>query len=201
MIKDIFAIKYYAVEFPDFHLFQQNLIDQITPFFEDKTKCTHRLLRNSYSIEGSAEDRVRDLYRRIEMRPLYDFISYHAKQYWDQLGYNPNWTPSITHMWSNLIPKDGNLISHNHNPNQLAGVFYVNAEAGMGDLILQNPMEQLLGRLPYYTSQESYQERYKFDEVVQARSGKLVLFPGWLNHKTQISQIDGDRLVVGMNFN
>lgn len=201
MIKDIFATKIYEVEFPEYESLQQDLVNQILPFFENKENCKHRLLRNSYSIEGSSEGRVRNLWERIQMQPVYDFMMYHVKQYWDQQGYNPHYSPRVSHMWANLIPENGNLILHNHNPNIIAGVFYVKAEAGMGDLAIQNPMEQLLGRMPYYTSEESYQGRYFFDHVVKSRSGKLVLFPGWINHKTMISTVDGERIAIGMNFN
>jgi hypothetical protein len=64
---------------------------------------------------------------------------------------------------------------------------------------LVHPNEQILGRLPYYETEESKQGRYFFDHLVKPKAGKLVLFPGWLYHKTQVNESDHERIVLGLN--
>ena len=33
-----------------------------------------------------------------------------------------------------------------------------------------------------------------------ARTGDLVIFPGWLNHETSVNESDDDRIIIGANY-
>jgi uncharacterized protein (TIGR02466 family) len=143
---------------------------------------------------------VRDLHKRLKNQKIVAFIQYHINEYCKELGYYTNSRPVIDHMWANLTPKGGNIIQHNHNPFEIAGSFYVNATPDMGCIALVDPLEVIRGRLPIYDSPESKQGRYFFDHVEPPAPGKLVLFPGWLYHKTQPNPSDKERIVMGMNI-
>jgi uncharacterized protein (TIGR02466 family) len=201
MVKDIFAIKIYEVEFPNYESIQQSLLDEILGYFNVNREqySHHRLFRGALSLEGLEEYEFRDLHKRLKHQEIVKFINHHIKIYWQELGYIPEMEPDIVHMWANLSPKGGNIIQHNHSPFEIAGTFYVNATPEMGRLALVNPNELILGRLPYYHNQESKQGRYFFDHLVEPKPGKLVLFPGWLYHKTQPNPIDQERIVLGIN--
>lgn len=203
MIRDIFPIKIYEVEFPDYATIQESLTAEVQSFFDVNREqySNHRLFRGALSIEGTKEFEIRDLHKRLQHQEVIEFIKKHIKNYWDELGYISKITPEIIHMWANLTPKGGNIIQHNHNPFEIAGTFYVNAEPGMGSLALVNPNEMILGRLPIYGGEESKQGRYYFDHLVEPKPGKLVLFPGWLYHKTQPNPSDKERIVIGLNAN
>jgi uncharacterized protein (TIGR02466 family) len=202
MIKEIFPIKIYEVEYPDYADIHKSLLAEVKSYFDaDREKFSkHRLFNNAYSLEGTKEGEFRDLHEHLKHRELINFIQMHLKQYWKELGYTDMITPSIVHMWANLSPKGGNIIQHNHNPFEIAGTFYIDASPDMGCLALVNPLEMVLGRLPLYDNkQESKQGRYFFDHLVEPKPGKLVLFPGWLYHKTQINTTNKERIVLGLN--
>lgn len=200
MLKDIFPIQIYEVDYPDYDKIQEELLEEVKGYFEDREKfANHRLFNNAYSIEGTKEYEVRDLHLKLQKQEVIEFIRHHIREYWKQLGYTPMHEPDIVHMWANLSPRGGNIIQHNHSPFEIAGSFYVNVEPDMGKLALVNPNEQVLGRLPYYSDGESKQGRYFFDHLVDPKPGKLVLFPGWLYHKTQPNATDEERVVMGMN--
>jgi len=202
MIKEIFPIKIYEVEFPNYDSIKGSLLSEVRSMFDSVNRelySNHRLFRNAYSLEGTRDFEYRDLHKRISNTDLINFIQHHVKEYWNQLGYVKNHEPSIVHMWANLTPKNGNIIQHNHSPYEIAGSFYVDADPNMGSLALVNPNEMILGRLPYYDTEESKQGRYFFDHLVEPKSGKLVLFPGWLYHKTQVNTSNEERIVLGLN--
>jgi uncharacterized protein (TIGR02466 family) len=201
MIKEIFPIKIYEVEFPDYESVQQSLLEEIKEYFDKNRElyANHRLFRNAYTLEGTGEGQFRDLHRRLKNQEVVEFIKKHIKLYWKELGYTKFHDPDIVHMWANLIPKNGNLIQHNHSPFEIAGTFYVNAEPEMGRLALVNPLEMIMGRLPFYEEEESKQGRYFFDHLVEPKPGKLILFPGWLYHKTQVNTSEHERIVLGIN--
>lgn len=202
MIKEIFPIKIYTAQFPDYENIQESLEAEIRGFFGDDPRKfgNHRLFNQSYSLEGTRPFEFRDLHHRTKHQEVISFIREHIQQYWNELGYTKHRTPDIHHMWANLTPKGGNIIQHNHSPFEIAGSFYVNATPEMGSIAMVDPLEIIRGRLPIYENQESKQGRYFFDHVEPPAPGKLVLFPGWLYHKTQPNPSDNERIVMGMNI-
>jgi uncharacterized protein (TIGR02466 family) len=192
MIKDIFPLKIYEAQFENYNLIKQDAVDKVMPFFENKEEAKHDLMRNSYSIANT----VRDLHKRVDLSAIVEFMELHINTYWQQLGYSHRLNPYILHLWANNIPIGGNLESHHHNPNVMAGVFYLNASSDMGNLRLENPLDLLLGRMPW----ENDFGPVNLDHEVSINDGKLVLFPGWLKHRTLVNKTDNNRLVIGMNI-
>jgi uncharacterized protein (TIGR02466 family) len=202
VLENIFPLQIYTAEFPDYDNIKQSLLDDVVAKFDvDREQYAgHRLMAgDALTLSGSKPFQYRHLHRVLKNQEVVTFINKHIKLYWDGLGYNKGFTPDITHMWANLTRKGGNITHHNHSPFEIAGVFYVNATPEMGCLALVNPNEMILGRLPYYTQDETYQGRYFFDHVVEPKPGKLVLFPGWLYHKTQPNTTDEERVILGIN--
>jgi len=201
MLKDIFPIKIYETEFPEYEKIQASLTKEITDIFDADLDlyANHRLFNNAYSLEGTEQGQHRDLHKILKHQEVIEFIRHHVKEYWKGLGYTRFHQPDIVHMWSNLTPKGGNIIQHNHSPFEIAGSFYVDASPEQGCLALVDPNELIRGRLPYYENEESKQGRYYFDHIVEPKPGKLVLFPGWLYHKTQKNTVDRPRIVIGLN--
>ena len=201
MIKNIFPVQIYETEFPEYEKIQASLTKEITDIFNSNLElyANHRLFNNAYSIEGTEEGQHRDLHKILKHQEVVDFIRHHVREYWKALGYTRFHQVDIVHMWSNLTPKGGNIIHHNHSPFEIAGSFYVDASPEQGCLALVDPNELIRGRLPYYENEESKQGRYYFDHIVEPKPGKLVLFPGWLYHKTQKNTVDRPRIVIGLN--
>jgi len=202
MIKEIFPIKIYTAQFPDYEKVQESLETEVRSFFgEDPRKFSnHRLFNNSYCLEGTKPFEMRDLHCRTKHQQVITWIHEQIQNYWKELGYTDQRIPQIEHMWANLTPKGGNVIHHNHSPFEIAGSFYVNATPDMGCIAMVDPLEVIRGRLPIHSGHESKQGRYFFDHVEPPAPGKLVLFPAWLYHKTQPNPSDKERIVMGMNI-
>lgn len=193
MIKEIFPVKIYETEFKDYHLIKQEIVDKVLPYFDDKSQVQHKLLNGGYSTANT----IRDIHKKIDIKVLEDFINHHINEYWKSIGFSSRLKPYILHMWVNKIPKGGNLASHNHNPNVLAGAFYISASPDTGNLCLEHPMDALMGRMPWENTNFA---PISMDQEIDVTDGKLILFPGWLSHKTKINQVDDNRIVVGMNI-
>lgn len=202
MIKEIFPIKIYTAQFPNYEEIQESLEAEIKSFFgEDPRKFgNHRLFNKSYCLEGTKPFEMRNLHLRTKHQKVITWIHEQIQTYWKELGYTDQRIPQIEHMWANLTPKGGNVIHHNHSPFEIAGSFYVNATPDMGCIAMVDPLEIIRGRLPIHSGQESKQGRYFFDHVEPPAPGKLVLFPAWLYHKTQPNPSDKERIVMGMNI-
>jgi hypothetical protein len=176
MFKDIFPLKIYEVQFPNYESIQQSLMEDVMSKFDmdsDEHK-NHRLFtRGSFTLTGSKPSSIKKLHQQLKNQELITWINQHMKLYWDGLGYDPRFTPSIYNMWANATGKHDKVLHHNHGSFEITAVFYVNATPDMGKLALIHPNEMVLSKCPYYSQQESLQEKYFWDHLVDPVPGNL----------------------------
>ena len=95
--------------------------------------------------------------------------------------------------WCNKTPKGGRLDLHIHNGSVLSGAYYPILTEEVAPLLFRNP-------LYLYKTMEWFKYHSEYATVfhpVQPYQGLLVLFPSWLDHKTE-TEI-GERFVVSFN--
>jgi uncharacterized protein (TIGR02466 family) len=194
MINNLFPIKIYKASYP-YDL--QPLIANLIPLIEfDKT-----LENNQGSMRGegicSYVER-RDLHELDIFAPVVKFIQTHVLTYWRELNYDPAYNPKIEEMWYNIY-KEGSFIDlHNHAPRTLTCSFYLSKEFGTSNIVFENPLSTILKHQPYYIDKNNYHAL--FEEEVDAQSGDLIIFPGWLNHRTIKNSSTTDRIMIGANI-
>lgn len=192
-IKEIFPIRIYETEFPDFDKIKESVVKELEKHF------SKNLLGEEF-IDQQGNRSIRrttpDLHKDPNLKPLVDFIEFHGKEYWKILNLTKKADPYVMHMWANSIPKGGHTPNHNHNPVPVGGVLYINAGPEMGNLFLEDPLDLLNGRMPldfHHNTNSLYHEE-------EVRDGKLLLFPGWLRHYTYSNQSNQDRIVISFNI-
>jgi uncharacterized protein (TIGR02466 family) len=201
---NLFAHTVYEVEYPDYQQIQQPLIDHITTNFNSE-------FINSYSshdhpIRNGALTRIYDRYlyekenKQIEnpiLQTLFDWITFHGKEYWRVLNLSQHLDPYILQLWATAVKQGGFVASHNHNPVPVSGVFYLKADPSLGNLYLENPLDLVIGKSPYQVDERT---PTRFNHQIEAVSGKLVLFPGWMKHFTAPNPTDEVRISMAVNF-
>lgn len=98
---------------------------------------------------------------------------------------------AIANSWANVYPAGSSVALHDHGGAMLSGAFYLQASPGAGHIYFQNPLLDLCkGSKPL-----------PFAEVqpVEVRAGELVLFPGWLKHRTDDNRGPADKVVLSFN--
>ena len=100
--------------------------------------------------------------------------------------------------WAAISKKGEKHHNHNHPGVFISCVFYLQCQTG--NLIMTRPRSML---------QEGFNFTYDIDKwnsynctkwEVPARTGDLVIFPGWLNHETSVNESDDDRIIIGANY-
>lgn len=191
-LKQIFSTLAYQTEFKDFD--SEGTTVALKPHFEQLSRND-----NGHVIDGSRpleRTLTFDLHKDPSLKHVVDFITHHAMEYWKACGYTTKYDPYITQMWAIQTKTGGFTPAHNHNPFPVSGAFYVYAPEGSGDLYLENPLEPLLGKMPYDMSWGPT----SFDESVNVHTGKLVLFPGWCKHYSKPNGTPKTRTVIAFNF-
>lgn len=194
MINSIFPIKIYKHQISDV----DKLFDSLTPWLDESYEKT--LTNNQGSIRNNglcSYNASRELHKNTVFSPVVDIINYHVNIYWKELNYN--YVPFIQEMWTNKYPPGSFIDLHNHAPIPLTVSLYLKKESG--NIVFENPLETILKHQPYKQLQDRNSYHTLFDYELEVNSGDIVIFPGWLKHKTQPNTSSCDRIMIGANIN
>ncbi len=102
----------------------------------------------------------------------------------------------ITSCWANLHGRGDGLSTHRHPNSFLSGVYYVAVPEGASLLILRDPRPANI-MFDIERSEHTPWNRPEF--LVRPSAGGLLLFPSWLEHDVQSSDIDAERISISFN--
>lgn len=137
----------------------------------------------------------RKLYLHPEFQKLNQLILYHVQLYWKVLDINDGLHPEIDECWSNKHVKGSFTELHSHSMHPIVVSFYLAAPHDSGNIVFVNPMEYAITHIPY-----NYPVEDKINTSIHISSGDIVLFPGWLRHKTEESNSNEERIVITFNI-
>lgn len=189
---DIFSLKYYKTVYADY----MHVRDVVFPKIKDEIEQS-KINNNPTMVNGTicTYNQYDQINQLPEAKELVKFAEAEAQKFWAELNYSSLLTPKLIQMWANKQPKGGSVRSHLHGSMPLTAVLYLNAKEGMGNIVLENPLESLLVSQPM-----DYQAQAFLHCEIKVKSGDFVMFPGWMRHYVQPNTLDEDRLVVAMNF-
>ena len=125
-----------------------------------------------------------------EVPEIKEVIQQCVNDYTDKLGLN---SVRVGTSWFNKTSKGGKLELHRHDGSIVSGGFYPSLKGEVSPLLFKSPIQP-------YKMLEWFKEGTEYSNIfhaVQPYQGLLVLFPSWLEHKTD-KEI-GNRLTVSFN--
>jgi uncharacterized protein (TIGR02466 family) len=117
---------------------------------------------------------------------------------WKEYKLYKGLTPHIHEMWVNKTLKNSAVNIHNHSPYLLSGVMYFNMKPGMGNLVFENP-NHLVTSLQPFNWERPDEIQWNIEQVMHVEPGDIIMFPGWLRHKTEINTTDEPRYISSFN--
>ena len=165
-------------------------LELISEYIESVGKQEFHLLDN-----GKSDYRLNpNFLNASELSELKESIEYCVEDYCQRMGFT---RLKISGSWSNITEVGGRLELHRHERSIVSGVFYPKLNTSITPLLFKNPIW-------HYKMAEDYdfniQSLYpSFFDLIHISSGMLVLFPSWLEHKTD-KEI-GRRLCISFNTN
>ena len=102
----------------------------------------------------------------------------------------------MSNSWFNIMSEGSTVIPHRHERSTISGAIYIDSEEGASSLYFRNPT--MIYRMAEEIS--NYNTMYASKAVsIEAKSGRCVVFPSWLEHGTEINQYKG-RTVISFNY-
>jgi uncharacterized protein (TIGR02466 family) len=128
-----------------------------------------------------------------ELAVIYQVFQQCVNEYSRQLGLRPN---RITSSWMNILSKGGAVDIHRHHDSIVSGAFYPHVAPNSAQLIFVSPLDgyRMMDSTRFVTS-TSYSENAHH---VSSETGKLVLFPSWLQHYVPPNESE---LRITLSFN
>tara|TARA_B100000945_G_scaffold902_1_gene786 strand:- start:50 stop:640 length:591 start_codon:yes stop_codon:yes gene_type:complete len=150
-------------------------LDIIFENIENIEKREFHLLDNG-GTDYHLNDRFLD---RPDILELKEAIEYCLADFAKRLGYTPL---HLTSSWSNITDIGGRLELHRHERSIVSGVFHPKVDEPIRPLLFKDPIWM-------YKMAEEYDFPHtvpypNFFDAIPITSGLLVLFPSWLEHKT-----------------
>lgn len=189
---NLFAVKIYKTQFKQIDAIRDKLFPKLVELFE-KTKINN--VESMYNGTLCTYKTNSLLQTYPETRELIEFAELHANFYWRELKYSPLLEPKVIQVWANETPHSGWVRSHLHGSMPLTAVLYVSAGPGMGNLVIENPLDAVLSSQPM-----DYQAQELLHHEVEVKTGDFIMFPGWIRHHVKPNTTNEKRLILGINF-
>ena len=132
-----------------------------------------------------------------EFEDFYGYLNYILGLVCEEWGYNPNWDRKITESWMNVHPKGAWTTEHHHQNVMFATSAYIKKPNNSGNFLIRNPLEILKKSEPTDTS---YWNHKKYWAPIEVETGDVLIFPGWLTHKTEVSRSEEKRYILSTNY-
>jgi uncharacterized protein (TIGR02466 family) len=99
----------------------------------------------------------------------------------------------IQESWFNIHKRTGETLEHHHNGIGLVATCYLQLPKDSGFIEFRDPLE-------YHKTNSPIIPELELWKTVECEANDILIFPGWLKHRTQASKSDEDRIVMTLNI-
>ena len=116
-------------------------------------------------------------------------IDSHIKQYCSELEFNVK--EYVLSSWLTKFEKGNYAHIHNHAHADISGVYYYKTNGEDGEIFFEPPV-------PWFKTSICY-EKWRRRWMYTPKEGKILLFPGWLEHGVKTNLTDNVRMSLSFN--
>ena len=101
----------------------------------------------------------------------------------------------VSNSWVNVHNKTGITTEHHHSAVTIVAAAYLQLPENGGFIQFRDPMEYQKGFSPLHDPDNNVSWK-----TIEAKTGDVILFPGWLRHRTQPNNSNEERWVLTSNM-
>ncbi len=202
MVKELFfPTQVYFFDFPDAKRLNRNLKRRIRQW---RKAAPEGIVRSNVQSMGSWHSPV-DMKTRPEYAEICQRIVDVAANIYTDLGYAADSFPCIDNMWANISPRYGFNREHNHPGVLWSGVYYVQAPANCGRLVIREPRRESTMIQPRFRDDQPRKKEVWGEVYYEPVPGRIIIFPGWLEHAVEPNLSTrkgtaGERISIAFNL-
>ena len=137
----------------------------------------------------------------IPLNNLFLDIEKHLNIFKNKLDVKDEYNIKLNNIWINISNKFADNSSHNHPNSFLSGVYYIQTNDKSGDICFSNPNKNICYDWRPNLFNNNAKEHIIANTLWTMKStvGKLILFPGWLDHSVACNRSNQDRISISFN--
>jgi uncharacterized protein (TIGR02466 family) len=173
----------------------KSIIDKIDPIL-DQCETSNSYLEKDGGVSSVQNSKQASQLGPIawdEFNPFREWLTPRIKQAVNNWGL-PDIHYSVDTSWINRHTTGAWTDEHVHKATAFVAVYYLKAPENCGNLLVRNPLEY---HWNFYPEKDSLVEIWK---PIPITTGDLILFPGWLYHKSEVNKSLDTRYVMSVNF-
>ena len=158
--------------------------------FLNNSEKLNTALEGGRGASSSSEHEMPHMWR--ESADFYAWLARPMEEIWTEWGF-PKMPPRrISKSWANFHPPGAWTKEHTHNRTDQVAVLYLQAPMDCGHLQIMNP-------LFYHWENSPRGPRCSWVDV-PIETGDVVIFPGWMLHRSGVNKSDEDRITININI-
>ncbi|MDF1793128.1 MAG: TIGR02466 family protein [Thalassobaculaceae bacterium] len=146
-------------------------------------------------LPGETWQTTQDLHEKEAFAPLYPFVDQAIQDALKAFGVDDA-EYVITGCWANVNPPGSDHRPHTHPNNVISGVYYLQTIGEGDEIVFHDPRPQAHVIQPVGTRPVA--ERQSMIGV-EAKPGRMLLFPSWLRHSVRRNRTDRERISLSFN--
>ena len=131
-----------------------------------------------------------------EFKEYYNFLNYVMTTISSEWGYDPSWKKEISESWINVHPPGAWTGEHHHQNAMFATTAYLSKPENSGEFLVRNPLEVYKKAEPLHPD---YWRLKRYWAPVDVDTNDILIFPGWVTHKTQKNHSEENRYILSSN--
>jgi len=158
----------------------------------------NKVLQNIGYAHNDLVDGIRgvdDPSKMPELKHLYDEFQRCANEYSDTIGIERSY---IFESWMNILTKQGSVGVHRHYSAVISAAYYPYVDTESAPIVFVSATEPYRMLDVQHTTKDASGQYTSNVHHVEAKTGQLVLFPGWLQHYVPPNKTD---LRITLSFN
>lgn len=162
-----------------FNEFDWTILEPVCERLIETTRI-HSMLEEGDAKSSAANEKIQPHIMQ-EFKKFYDWIEPIAQHIMiNEWGFFSGYEYKVTNSWVNYHAEGGLTSVHHHGPTTLTMAAYLQMPDEGGYIEFEDPLEHIKG----FHMKKYDEEIYNWKQV-SAGTGDVLIFPGWLKHRTQ----------------
>jgi uncharacterized protein (TIGR02466 family) len=171
---------------------------KMEPVCEDLIKTTEiKTHLEDGDAASSAPNTIKQPHMMEEFKPFFDFMKPITEHIlFNEWGLFKHHHYIVANSWVNFHAEGGTTLSHHHGATALTLACYLNLPPMGGYIQFLDPLEYQKG----FHLKERGEDQWNW-RTVRAQTGDVIMFPGWVRHKTESNKNPNEkRWVLTANY-
>lgn len=153
---------------------------------------TNSLLESGEALSTVTLDEIHQPHTWLELKDFQNWLGDKIASIRRDYGFINNHS-TVNQSWFNLHKRSGKTLEHNHSHTTFVVSNYILCPENSGNIEFLDPLE-------YHKSQNPIIPEIVMWKQVECKTNDVLIFPGYIKHRTQENITDNDRIVMTFNI-